>query len=129
MDPQTQCCPNRECPARGLVGTGNIRVHRWPEQGDRCTGCGRTFAATMGTMFYRHSTDPALITGVLTLLVHGCPPQAIEDRRVVGDRVGSAGSNQLHPTYPRRQTFHSPASYTAATHWRLSLPHRRCPAP
>jgi transposase-like protein len=90
MNPQTQFCPNLACPARGVVGDGNIRVHSWPERRSRCTRCGRTFGATTGTVFDRRSTDPAAIARVLTLLVHGCPPQAIVpafglDERTVAD--------------------------------------------
>ena len=49
MNPQTQFCHNLECPARGQVGQGNIRVHSHVEQRYRCTTCGQTFAATKGT--------------------------------------------------------------------------------
>ena len=53
MDPQTQFCPNLDCPARGQRGQGNIRVHSHTERRDRCTTCGRTFVATTGTPFFR----------------------------------------------------------------------------
>src|SRR3712207_3031079 len=77
IDPQQQFCYNPGCPARGQVGQGNIGVHSQVEQRYVCHTCGRTFAATTGTAFYRlHSAlDP--VTVVLTLLSHGCPPQAI----------------------------------------------------
>ena len=77
MDPQAQFCHNRDCPARGVVGQGNIRVHSRKEQRYRCTICRRTFAATRGTPFYRLETPPETVTTVTTLLCHGCPPQAI----------------------------------------------------
>ncbi len=77
MDPQTQFCPNLDCPARGQVGQGNIRVHSQHERRYRCTTCGRTFAATTGTPFFRLKHAPDLVTIVLTLLCHGCPLQAI----------------------------------------------------
>ncbi len=96
MDPQTQFCPNPACGARGQVGQGNIRVHSQRDRRYRCTTCGRTFAATTGTPFFRlkHATD--LVTIVLTLLCHGCPRQAIVaafglDERTVAawqDRAG-----------------------------------------
>ncbi len=95
MDPQEQFCPNPACPARGVVGDGNIRVHSWPERRYRCVRCRKTFAATSGTVFYRRSTDPEVITRVLTLLCHGCPPQAIvaafglDERTVAGWQVAA----------------------------------------
>jgi transposase-like protein len=97
MDPQEQFCPNSACPARGLVGSGNIRVHSWPERRYRCRRCRRTFAATTGTVFYRRSTDPEVIATVLTLLVHGCPRQAIVaafgvDERTVANWQAAAGA-------------------------------------
>jgi transposase-like protein len=77
MDPQTQFCHNPACPARGQVGQGNIRIHSRKERRYRCTGCGRTFAATSGTVFFRLRTAVDVVTVVLTLLCHGCPLQAI----------------------------------------------------
>jgi transposase-like protein len=77
MDPQTQYCHNPDCPARGQVGLGNIRVHSRKERRYRCTTCDRTFVATRGTPFYRLETPPETVTIVLTLLGHGCPVQAI----------------------------------------------------
>ena len=77
MDPQEQFCPNPDCPARGVVGAGNIRVHSWPERRYRCRRCGRTFAATAGTPFHRLKRDAEVVVTVLTLLAHGCPLQAI----------------------------------------------------
>ncbi|HMB02299.1 MAG TPA: hypothetical protein VKP69_01000 [Isosphaeraceae bacterium] len=46
MDPQTQFCHNPDCPARGSVGQGNIRIHSRKERRYRCTTCNKTFAAT-----------------------------------------------------------------------------------
>ncbi|MEP7358800.1 MAG: DDE-type integrase/transposase/recombinase [Anaerolineales bacterium] len=77
MDPQAVFCPNRECPARGQVGEGNIGVHSQREQRYRCRVCGQTFAARTGTAFYRLRTAEATVTLVVTLLAHGCPLQAI----------------------------------------------------
>jgi transposase-like protein len=77
MDPQAQFCHNLDCPARGMVGQGNIRVHSRKERRYRCTTCGRTFTATRGTPFYRLETPPETVTTVTTLLCHGCPTQAI----------------------------------------------------
>jgi transposase-like protein len=77
MNPQTQFCHNPACPARGQVGQGNIAVHSQKERRYRCTRCGRTFAATTGTPLYRLKKGADLVTLMVTLLCHGCPPQAI----------------------------------------------------
>jgi transposase-like protein len=77
MDPQTQFCPNLDCSARGQCGQGNIRVHSQTEHRYRCTACGRTFAATTGTPFFRLKHPVEVVTLVVTLLCHGCPLQAI----------------------------------------------------
>ena len=53
MDPQAQFCHNPDCPARGQLGLGNIRVHSRTERRYRCTTCNRTFAATQDTLSYR----------------------------------------------------------------------------
>jgi transposase-like protein len=103
MDPQTQCCPNPDCSARGQVGQGNIRVHSHQERRYRCTRCRRTFAATTGTPFFRLKTAADLVTLVLTLLCYGCPLQAIVaafglDERTVAAWQARAGQHcqQVH---------------------------------
>jgi transposase-like protein len=98
MDPRQQFCHNVDCPARGQVGQGNIGVHSQAEQRYVCHTCGRTFAATTGTLFYRLHTAADLVTVVLTLLSHGCPPQAIVaafglDERTVAGWLARAGSH------------------------------------
>lgn len=77
MDPHKVFCPNRECPASGQVGQGNIGIHSQKEQRYRCRVCGKTFAARTGTAFYRLRTAETTMTLVVTLLAHGCPLQAI----------------------------------------------------
>ena len=77
MIPEKAFCLNLECPARGQVGKGNISVHSQKEKRYECDVCGETFAATKGTIFYRLRTDPKIVILVLTLVVHGCPIQAI----------------------------------------------------
>jgi transposase-like protein len=77
MDPQAQFCHNPDCTARGRVGQGNIQIHSRADRRYKCTTCGRTFAATRGTPYYRKRTVHDVITTVLTLLTHGCPPQAV----------------------------------------------------
>ena len=103
MDPQTQFCPNLDCSARGQVGQGNIRVHSQTERRYRCPTCGRTFAATTGTPFFRLKHPADLVTLVLTLLCHGCPLQAIVaafglDERTVAAWQDRAGQHcqQVH---------------------------------
>lgn len=103
MDPQGQFCHNPACPARGQVGQGNSggqsrQAHRYI-----CHTCGRTFAATTGTAFYRLRTTADQVTLVLTLLCHGCPPQAIVaafglDERTVAAWLARAGEHcqQVH---------------------------------
>src|SRR3954449_1398829 len=99
MDPQDQFCHNPDCPARGQLGLGNIRVHSRKERRYRCTTCDRTFAETRGTPPYRLKKTTDMVTIVLTLLCHGCPLQAIVaafglDERTVAawrDRAGRHG--------------------------------------
>src|SRR5512144_1996143 len=99
MDTQDQFCHNPDCPARGQLGLRNIRMHSKKERRYRCTTCGRTFAETRGTPFYRLKKTADLVTLVLTLLCHGCPLQAIVaafglDERTIAawrDRAGRHG--------------------------------------
>jgi transposase-like protein len=98
VDPQQQFCHNPACPARGRVGQGHIGVQSRQEQRYVCHTCGRTFAATTGTPFYRLRTAADQVTLVLTLLSHGCPPQAIVaafglDERTVAAWLARAGSH------------------------------------
>jgi transposase-like protein len=96
MNPQDQFCPNMTCPARGKSGKKNIVVHSRKEARYQCKICGKTFAATIGTPFYRLHHPVELMVIVATLIAHGCPLQAIVaafhlDERTVMDwqeRVG-----------------------------------------
>ena len=90
MDPHTAFCPNWACPARGQVGQGTITVHSWTECRYRCQVCRRTFAATMGTPFYRLQTEAALVLVVLNLLSWGCPIQAVVQTFAVDERTVAA---------------------------------------
>jgi transposase-like protein len=65
------------CPARGKVGENNIVMHSRKEARYQCKVCGKTFAATTGTPFYRLRNSAELVTQVVTLIAHGCPVQAI----------------------------------------------------
>jgi len=103
MDPQTQFCHNWECPARGQRGQGNIVIHSQKEARYQCTTCSATFAETKGTPFYRRRYPPLFISQMLSLLAHGCPPQAIVatfdiDERTVAAWQGDAGDHcrQVH---------------------------------
>ncbi len=96
MNPQDVFCPNPDCPARGQVNEGNIWIHSRTPLRYRCTVCGKTFSPRARTPFYRRSTDEAIITLVVTLIAHGCPPSAIEaafgfQRQTVRDWVDAAG--------------------------------------
>ena len=77
MDPTTVFCPNKNCPARGQSGQGNIGIHSQKEQRFICHACHKTFSARKGTVFYRLRTSAETVVLVVTLLAHGCPVQAI----------------------------------------------------
>src|SRR5437773_5813794 len=76
MDPTTTFCPNRDCPARGQTGQGNIGIHSQKEQRFICHACHTTLSARKGTVFYRLRTSVDTVVIVVTLLAHGCPVQA-----------------------------------------------------
>lgn len=67
-----------DCPARGQIGEGNIRIHSRKRARYRCSVCGKTFSERAGTIFFRRRTDDETITRVVTLVSHGCPVVAIE---------------------------------------------------
>jgi len=77
MDPSTVFCATETCPDKGRVGAGNIGIHSQKKRRYRCHTCGDTFSATRGTPYYRLHKEAWLMTAVLVLLAHGCPPQAI----------------------------------------------------
>jgi transposase-like protein len=76
MDLDKATCPNTDCPFYGQAGQGTISLHSKKEQRLRCRKCGKTFAATAGTIFYRRQYDEATVICVVTLLAYGCPTQA-----------------------------------------------------
>ena len=58
--------------------------------------CHKTFSATKGTALYRLRTAAETVSLVVTLLAHGCPPQAIVaafgfDERTVARWMGRGG--------------------------------------
>jgi transposase-like protein len=110
VDPTKAFCDNPRCAARGKVGCGDISVHSHKEQRFRCHSCGKTFAASKGTPFYRLHKERWLFVCVSTLLAHGCPLQAIVaafglDERTVADWYGKSGSHSqdVHQHFLRNQ--------------------------
>ena len=98
MDPSSVFCPNPACPDKGQRDGGNIGIHSHKEQRYRCTTCGKTFAATRGTAFYRLHHPAEVVVLVMTLLCHGCPVQAIVaalglDERTVTAWLHRAGAH------------------------------------
>lgn len=77
MNPQAVFCPNIDCSSRGIVGAGNIGIKSRKERRYLCKICRHTFAETTGTPLYDLKKSDALFLLVVTLLAHGCPPQAI----------------------------------------------------
>jgi IS1 family transposase len=59
------------------VGQGNIGVHSQKEGRYICHTCGKTFSHTKGTALYGIKKSRELFVLVVTLLVFGCPVQAI----------------------------------------------------
>ena len=103
LTPEDIFCPNLDCPARGQTNQGNIGVHHQKERRFLCTQCGKTFAETKGTIFYRSKKPFDLITLVVTLFSYGCPLQAIVaayglDQRTVSSWLEKSGAhcNLLH---------------------------------
>jgi transposase-like protein len=98
MSPRGAFCANPHCADRGVTDKGNIKVHSKKERRFRCATCGKTFAATKGTPFYRLHKDSSLFLCVVTLLVHGCPTPAIVaafalDERTVASWQAKAGEH------------------------------------
>lgn len=98
MDPSSVFCPNPSCPDKGQREGGNIGIHSQRERRYRCTTCGKTFAATAGTAFYRLHRPVELMVLVVTLLCHGCPVPAIVaafglDERTVTAWLHRAGAH------------------------------------
>ena len=103
MNPETVFCANLSCVAKGQAGKGNISVHSHQEKRYKCEECGQSFTTSKGTLFYQLKTEPAKVILVLTLLVNGCPMQAIVaafgyDQRTVRGWLKRAGQHcqQVH---------------------------------
>jgi transposase-like protein len=87
-----------DCPARGQVGEGNIRMHSRTPARYRCTVCHTTFSQRVGTIFFRRRTNEQTITQVVTLVSHGCPVPAIEaafdvQAQTVREWIDAAGAH------------------------------------
>jgi len=98
MNPQELFCPNIDCPARGQIGKGNIGIHQAKKKRCICHVCGKTFTMSKGTIFYRLRTSAVTVMQVITLLVYGCPIQAIVkafgfDERTVRDWWRRSGAH------------------------------------
>ena len=98
MNPQSQFCPNRDCPARGQIGQGNIHVHSVKERRYQCRVCGKTFSDSQGTAVDRLKHPVELFVLVTTLQAYGCPVQAIVaalglDERTVSTWLRRAGDH------------------------------------
>jgi transposase-like protein len=110
MNPQAQFCPNNRCHASGRTGGKNIVIHSRKQRRYKCTCCGKTFSETHGTSVYRLKKPAELFVLVVTLLVHGCPAQAIVaafglDERTVSDWLHKAGGHaqRVHEQIMSRQ--------------------------
>ncbi len=98
MDASQQFCPNEACSARGQKGQGNIIIHDRKRQRYRCKVCKHTWSSRRGTMLEGLRKPMDLIVIVVTLLMYGCPVQAIVhafglDERTVADWRDRAGAH------------------------------------
>ncbi|HEX5506514.1 MAG TPA: hypothetical protein VFW96_28115 [Thermomicrobiales bacterium] len=62
-------------------------IHRQRERRYQGKRCRETFSATTGTAVYRAHQPEELVVGVVTLLAHGCPVQAIVAARGLDERT------------------------------------------
>jgi len=112
MHPQGQFCHNKDCPARGQIGKGNITIHSQKDQRYRCTVCGSTFTSTKGTALFGLKKNAELFVIVITLLAYGCPVTAIVaayglDVRTVRAWLRKAGQHcqGVHGHFLKQKTF------------------------
>ncbi|MCP4232327.1 MAG: hypothetical protein GY770_01905 [Aestuariibacter sp.] len=77
MNPQAQFCPNSVCHANNQPDLNNIIIHSQKKRRYKCTCCGKTFTESKGTAVYGLKKPTEMFVIVVSLLVHGCPTQAI----------------------------------------------------
>jgi transposase-like protein len=94
MDPREQVCHNPACWAWGRAGGGHVVIDSRRERRYECARCGKTFAATTGTVLYRAHKATGVVVQVVTLLAYGCPPQAIVAACGWDERTGRAISGR-----------------------------------
>jgi transposase-like protein len=87
MNPQQVFCPNIDCESRGIVGAGNIGIKSQKERRYVCKRCGHSFAETKGTPLFDLKKPQTLFFLVVTLLAHGCPPQAVVEAFGMDERT------------------------------------------
>lgn len=116
MDPTTQFCPNFYCWKRGLADQGHIKVHSHKERRFRCTCCGKTFAASRNTPFFRLHKSLDLVSVVLTLLTHGCPLQAIVAAYALDERTVAAWQQRAGEHAQRFHQLHVQQGQLDAQH-------------
>jgi len=112
MHPQEQFCHNKDCPARGQIGKGNITIHSQKDQRYRCTVCESTFTTTKGTALFGLKKNAELFVIVITLLAYGCPIAAVVaayglDARTVRTWLRKAGQHcqDVHGHFLKQKTF------------------------
>lgn len=73
-------CPHRDCTHYGWVGLGNIVANGHPNGGRfrqlHCTVCGKYFAESSGTIFYRSLLAPEVLSRIVKALAEGVNLQA-----------------------------------------------------
>lgn len=73
-------CPRPGCSHYGWVGLGNLVANGHPNGGRfrqlRCTVCGKHFAESSGTIFYRSPLPPEVLSRVVKALAEGVSLQA-----------------------------------------------------
>jgi len=106
---QPPLCPDlMQCPH--CYATDRIGIHSRKERRFMCHACGHTFAETTGTPLFDLKYPIWLVIVVLSLLAHGCPPQALVaafflDERTVSDGQQKAGQHGKKVQEPYRQAW------------------------